>query len=399
MKNITRLIVSAFCSIFVMGSVGAFAVEGTLVKFSVDAGMNITDNRDSDLTQKSNVDIYLRPKVDVDMDLQSALIGFYYKPTYRHRTNPRDGIQNANELHHDLNASLDMNIQRMKLKFEDRFALTDDPAIQNENGLRREDASYVMNRMAAGATYAFTRRSNIEASLKNMIKRYTDSSRELSNEDRTGTDVMFWRQMARSWGMLARMDISKFNYGSTNEVDRGFLDIGAGVGGEIVMSKTLRASIRHGWKFLDYDDSDFSSSLSPYFDISMQFAPIPKTLLNGGLAYELRESDVYPYASQQFTDLYAKFVVELGGNWTIGAFGRYRQGSYDADTAPATSSDPSYVTPVDGLERGRMVGAEATFKLNNMSSFKFVQSYENVNSEVRESFVRNSADLMFAMQF
>lgn len=385
-----------FCFITVVGMAHAFGADGSPVKFSLSTGMDFTDNRDStDAGEESNVDIQLTPKVAVDLDLGSILLEFYCAPTYRYRTNPREGSQNESELYVDLNARAELRLKRLKLAVSDHFALTDDPAVQNKNGQRREDASYAMNRVGIDGSYSVTKRTSIDAGLYNMIKQYSEPSRDASDEQSVDARVSFWRQMAKTWGLLGSGTVQSFGYGSTNRVDRDFTAVGLGIGGELVISKRLRGSIRHGWKLLNYSDSSFSSSVSPYVDVSVKATVAKRLTVSGGVAYEMRESDVYPYASQKFSDIYANAAVDVGRMWRVGIHSRYRQGNYDADQASAAAS----VAAPGGTERGVTMGVEGTLKISKQASLKITQNYENVNSDVRNSFVKNSVDLSFSLQF
>lgn len=394
--KVLMLVVSAVLLVKAMALV-ATAAEGP-VKFSVDVGAEYTDNRDSSEDAVSGFDMSLKPRVDMTLNWEESFLDLYYAPCYTYRTRPND-TQNDTELFHDLGVNIKYTpTPRIATRLLEKFSYTDDPAVDEGGTTLRRDSSYLLNSAEAGASYILSRRSNLDLCGRHSIKRYDEAVvAAVQDEDSASAGLTMMYQVAKSVAMLAMADVGSQGY--ETGFDRGFDSVSGGLGLESILSKNLRGSLRLGWKGVEYDDSALDSESAPYADLSVEVKTIPSTRITAGVGYTLKGADVYPYSSQKNTDVRGRLEWDAVANLTFAASGTYRVGEYDFDSVSVFAPADAYYDEQSGEEQAIIATAEAAYKIGVNTSIKFVQMYEDVDSDVSTSFTRNSSNLVLSRQF
>ncbi len=374
--------------------------EGDPVTLSVRVGAEYTDNRDSLPVEEDNLDINVIPRIDAFLRGERLTLNFFYEPTYRYRTDPSP-IQNESELHHDVGLNADFEAApRVSFFVRERFNVTDDPAIVEEGMTLRRDSSYTMNRAEAGSNLRVGRLGRLTASGRHRIKRYDESpvARE-SDEDQWGADVRFWQKLGPTLGMSLSGAYEETDYKSARGLQRGFSSLSFGASLEKAVGAALSAAVWGGFKELDYDDSELGKDSAPYVMAQLRVEAHPglRMFLRGG--YMLRDSDAYPYVSQTQTSYGLDAQWDISARWMIEAGGAWRVGEYDADVAPVTATDPSYVRPVGGEEKRLSAWGSAAFRFNETTSLRLRHLYEDVDSDVSPTFTRNATRVELAKKF
>jgi hypothetical protein len=81
--------------------------------------------------------------------------------------------------------------------------------------------------------------------------------------------------------------------------------------------------------------------------------------------------------------------------FTLAGSAAYRTGQYDQDTVPIELRAAS----AGGDETVVEVSAEALYRIGQDASLRLVQGFEDVDSDVSDSFTRNSTMLIMTFQF
>lgn len=405
MSKVVRLLTVILCGVFLVETMALAVGPDSPVKLSVDLIGEYTDNRDSTVEEESNVDISLQPRVDAVFDREGMILNFYYAPAYRYRTDPAENasgqeIQNDTELFHDLGINVDHKLTpRVKARLSERLNYTDDPSIQEGGATLRRDSSYLLNTVSAGATCEFTRKSWLDLMGYNIIKRYDDDlAAAESDEDSASVDLTLWNQISRNLSVLAVANVGSQDYDNSS-IDRGYSSVSGGVGLESIFSPNLRGGVRVGWITLDYNDSALDSGDAPFVSLSVQAATIPSTRIAAAVTYGIEDSDAYPFSSQEKTDISTKVEWDAVKDLTFTVSGVYRVGDYDSDSAPTAATSDDFAYEQSGEETTVIATAEAAYKIGANSSIKFVQSFEDVDSDVSTSFNRNASKLVLSRQF
>ena len=410
MRTGLRLMTAALFGVIVFGARGVLAIgDGDPVKLSIDVASEYTDNRDavSDSLAEENVDFFLTPRLEALFRAvkDRTVLSLYYAPSYRYRTEPSD-IQNDTELQHSLGVEFKHRIvERWSMRAHEQFFLTDDPAIIEGGTTLRRDCSFTANRAELETGLRVAPLTDLSLLGRHYIKMYEeDLVAEESDEESVDGRLRLWVAFAEQFGMLVDVKAEQWTYDSARGLERGFTAISAGLGLEKLIGAALRSSLSAGWKTLSYDDSALGDESAPYAQVMLQVTPASGQMrVTASGTYMLRDSDVYPFASQQYTGLGLDLEWKPVSRWTLGLGGEYRLGDYDAKMAPVEHTDPTYVRPVSGQEETLMGNARVAFNFDEKTKLQLVQSLEDVQTDLDPryswDYTRNATRLTFSRQF
>lgn len=377
--------------------VNAVIAEGeSVVKFSLDAKAEYTDNRDSTAKKDSNTDYYLKPTINLQAKGERLTLDGYYTPAYRYRSDPNP-LQNEDELLQDLGIKVDGKLSsRFGFDMSEWFTYTDDPAIK-EGGTRvRPNATYYFNKLELGVSTAPKPLTTIDVRGTHSIKRYKEDevARE-SDEDRLAGSITLIHQIAPTMGFVVFGGYADYGYetGSRN-ILRDVSAFTGGIGLENIFSPELRGGIRFGYSKADFEDSRLGSTTAPYADISARISPKPDTALSLGITHMLRNSDVYPFASQENTEASSKIEIQSSERLMFSILVVYRIGKYEQDMLPPEGTD----IPLrqSGDDKLFLTTAQINVRLTDKASLTFSYSYEDVSSDVDESYSKNTVSIAFS---
>lgn len=370
------------------------------VDVSFDIRGTYTDNRDSTSNAESCLDLYANPKIHGFLLRRSPnVLDFYYGPSFRWRDNPSD-IQNETELFHDVGVTwLFTPEPALRVMAKDNFNYTDDPEVRKGGTTLRSDSTYYLNRAEGALDYIVNPLSHVNARVSNLTKRYTDDVRaKESDEDIQEGSVLAVRQVSSTIGAALLADAARYEYANAESIDRGFTAIMGGVGIETLLRNDLRGGVRAGWKLVDYSDEELGSEGVPHASVTLDTLNRPVSL-QASVTYSLRDSDVFPYASQKYTDFYAHLAWDTRTKFGFGLSGTYRIGDYSEDTVPTTDGAETPVASGGGTEYTTMASAEVVYHFSDITAGRFVQSFEDVSSDVDVSFTRNTSMLVLSREF
>jgi len=366
------------------------------VKFSLDAKAEYTDNRDSTAEKDSNTDYYLKPRINLQAKGERMTLDAYYAPSYRYRTDPNP-VQNEDELLQDLGIKIDGKITpRFGFDMSEWFTYTDDPAIK-EGGTRvRPNATYYLNKLELGVSSAPEPLTTVDVRGTHVIKRYKeDEVAKESDEDRLAGSITLIHQISPTMGFVVFGGYADYGYekGERN-ISRDVTALTGGIGLENVFSPELRGGVRCGYSKADFENSRLGSITAPYADISAKISPKPGTAISLGITHALRNSDVYPFASQESTEGSGKIELQASEKLTFSILALYRLGKYEQDMLPPEGAN----IPIrqSGDDKLLLTTAAINVKLTEKSSLTFSYSYEDVDSDVDESYSKNTVSVAFS---
>lgn len=391
--------------------------------FSIKLELESTDNRDSapDGLEESNTDFMVKPRVDAIFEMERAFLDFYYEPTLRFRSDARVD-QNDEEFLHDLGINLRHSLTpRLTLKLGENFNVTDDPSIEEGGTTLRRDSSFTMNRVTGAVTYDISRMARIEASAQHRTKSYDESELEYLDEESSAGGFAVYRAISRTVTILGEVRMEDFAYEDTlvgenmltggGSLDRGFSSASYGVGLENEFRSNCRASLRAGITQFEYEDDTIDSESSPYFEGLLSLAAVPSTRFTASVTHRLRDSDVFPFASQKYTDVSAGIEVDASEKVTFDVSAVHRLSEYEEDSLPAgrraqlaavnevlTIYGGSINRP-SGDETAVIVTAGVTFDISDNTTLKFAQQFEDEDSDVSTSFSRNATRASLVRSF
>jgi hypothetical protein len=401
MSRTVEILGLVLCGLCLTGAVGLAegeAVGGDPVEFAVSVEGSYTDNRDAVPTdEQDNFDVIATPRADVFADWERTILDFYYAPAFRYRTDPADSQDEA-EWFHAVGVNLDHRAApRLKFKLSDRFDYNEDPAVEDGGTRVGPERLFFLNQANATVIGELTRQSLLEVYGWQKTKRYEDNEvADILDEDRTDAGLKLWRRLHRTQAVFLEGRGSMYGYENPNGVQRDFDLFYTGVGIENTFSQNLRGLLAGGWQWQEYDDPGLNKQDSPYVQGSLEGNLTPATRMVAAVTHGIRDSDAFPYASQEYNEYYLKGEWDATAAVTLGLWGKIRNGNYD-DSAPTTAV--SDVALPGGDEDAVVAAAEAGYKLNEQTGVRLVQHYEDVDSDVSVPFTRNTTSLILSRHF
>ncbi|MCK5849626.1 MAG: outer membrane beta-barrel protein [Kiritimatiellae bacterium] len=409
-------IILGFCGVFSIYTMAlAQSREGDPVRFSLITSAAFTDNRDSAVDGDSNTDLYLKPRLDGVANWGRGSLVFYYEPSCRYRSDPSD-VQNDTELQHDVGLNLEHSpVRRLTFNVQNRFALTDDPAIQKDGATLRRDTSFIINWAGIGSKIDLGKHTRLDMQFEHILKRYdeTDVASE-SDEDSLNTTFTAWQQVTKTLGLFVDVGASVFEYEHTYNIDRNFDSLSGGVGAYKVFGKMLEGNFRLGQKAFSYDDASLVDDEEPYISLDLMIQPVSTFRIKLDASYMLKNSDTFPHASQKYTSFNTRLEVDVTKMLMFGVSAEYRLGEYDIDTVPQEAINrilsnpagyPSWVQrfvyggETSGEEKTLMGTIDLAYQIGKNTSIRLAGNYENVKSDVSTTFDRNAVSLALSRAF
>ena len=398
-----KFLVAIAATALMLQAWGVAEQDGQVFTFSIRGDARYTDNRDSvpDDLKESNTDFFIRPQFDIFHQGERSTLDFYYAPAYRYRTDPAT-TQNDDQWEHYLRLAWRHNTtERMEFRLNNFFDYTQDSSI--EDGVRtiRADEGYMLNRFATGINLISGRRSILDLEGKYEVKLY-DESEVAAESDQSRSDGIFtyFFQTTETVALRGVARYANFDFESDRGLVRDFNSAVLAAGVDKAFSPNMRGSLTVGYQGARYKDDAIGDSDNPYVDARISGYTVPSTRLGFSVRHALRDADVYPYSSQQFTDLKADVEWDTTVRLMFVLRGLYRMSEYTADTLPGEVQDSAPEERlVDGDETVITGTAEVVYKFDRGLTLMLSQRYEDVDSDVSVSFTKNTTMLSIAKAF
>ena len=292
-------------AVFMLATSFVFAQEEAKrdpVNFSVGVRVEGTDNRDSsELREEDNFDIFVYPQIALFFTSDRATLDVFYRPSFRYRSDPSP-LQNEDEIFHAFTVQVDHDATpNTKLRLDNVFTYTDDPSISEGAAVRR-NASYIRNTIEAGVIHSFTPLTKADLSGLYEIKRYDENViADESDEDEFGATLLLSCQMTPTAEARLQGNYRHYEQDSASGLMRDFDVIRGAVGARKMFSPEFIALADVGVDSVEYDDPTLNSQTFPYVGINGRYAPQPDFRFLGSITHGVRDSDVFPFTSQEYT--------------------------------------------------------------------------------------------------
>lgn len=397
MKRICRLALVVTGTLLVGNSVWAqeeAAKAPDLWSLSATLGSQFTDNRDGVKTNKtSNLDVFFSPRADLRWrDGERSYLDLFVIPSLKWHSDPRpksgaDG-QHSTELFAAGGVdAMHMISPRVMVGGGDTIAYTDDPDITEGGTSVRRSSSYLLNSANARVNGAIT--ETVGASLLGgaVTKRYSDSVvAKDQDEDNYNIEANLKYLMGAGYnvfGTVGWMDLNTQSSGAGAR-DRGAEVMSYGVGVEKIFSPDFVGKVVGGYQQAEFDDGTLDSTDTANGHGELTFRAASPTRFRVGATYGFFAPYVRPYSLQTLTAVNGAIDHDLLQNrLTLTLLGQYSQGDYDEE-------GPGLPGGKDNLGT---VGVKGSYRLNRNWSVSAGYTYENWDSDVRESFDRNLVDV------
>lgn len=401
MTKIWRLMACTAVGLSVLGLQAKAQVEAEPHE-AIDLGVTLrvesTDNRDATPSdEESNVDYYITPRLHAYFTTDRTVLDLFYAPSFRYRSDPADS-QNADELLHDLGLRIDHTAtERTKLRLLENFALQDDPSIE-DGAVVRSDRSYILNKIELGARHDFKpSASYADVVALHEFKAYDDSEvADESDEDRTEANLVLNRSLSRQMAVYGMGGIAIHGFESAKSIDRDFDVIKGILGVERTFSAELRSSVEAGVQSVEYSDESLDAEVFPYGKLNATYAA-GVARFDGTVTHGMRDSDVYPFASQEYTQFTVGTEIDPTSPLSFGVDLTLRQSEYTEEARPDSAA--VIAGPTSGDETTMVLAARATWAINEAARVVVRHTYEDVDSDVDQDFTKNTSGLELHLDF
>lgn len=359
---------------------------GQSIVYSVGTSVEMTDNRDaSENDEVDNIDVFLKPSIEFNADGRVSTFSFEYVPSLRYRTDPGDN-QDETDILHDLELKWRYQLsRRARLRFSDRFRIEENPQVEEGGAIVRADTSYTLNNARLGLNYDLGDYSNLDFLLSNMLRRYDeDAIATTSDKDMTGLRLQHRMSLSDTLRTLLTGGFQMYGYeDSALYGSRDFTSFIGAVGLEKLLTPNVIGSLSVGYQSRDYDNANLDGDGSAYFKGDISGLVNPDLRIGSVIEYGLRDSDAFPYASQEYTDFRGYADMRLAANTSLVLAGTYRLSTYDEALAYGLSGGDEDVIVLD---------AQLKYALTEQASVMVGQRFEDISADatVGSSYTRNT---------
>lgn len=353
-------------------------------------GAEFSDNRDGVKDNKeNNTDVFVEPRADFRFrDGDRTVLNLAVLPMVKWHSNPRGksdpAPQNDTELFGTAAVELMHQLSpRVTLNLADAATYNDDPEITNGANVRRSD-NHILNTAHAAVDVAVTEKvvSGVEGNY--TLKRYTDSIvANDEDEDIVNSQVYTKYMMGSETAVKGFLSYSDFKNNSTTR-SRGSQVFGGGAGLEKTFNPDVIGKVMAGYQHGEYEDNSLDAIDTPNGSAELTMRAASDTRFRIGASYGLYAPYVRPYSIQKLMAVTGGIDHDvLPGRLTVSLNGQYGQGKYDSEGEALPGGNDDMF----------MVGLSAQYRINRTFSVQGGYTYENWDSDVRESFDRNMVNV------
>jgi len=357
--------------------------------FSTRAGGVFSDNRDGTKNNKeSNLDLFIEPRADYRFrDGERTVLDLAVLPMVKWHSNPREvslgSGQNDTELFGTAVAELSHQMTpRLLLSIGDAITYNDDPEVGSGTQNVRSSNNHIWNTAHASADYAVSEQLTGGMGGNYALKRYSDSKvAQTEDEDIFDGNVNAGYVMGEGYKLIGKVGASRFENSSVQNT-RGSTVLAVGAGVEKTFTPDLIGKVMAGYQHGTFENDAQDSIDTPNGSAELTMRAASETRFRLGTSYGLYAPYVAPYSIQKMTAVNAGVDHDvLSKRLTVSLNGQYGNGHYKPENDAKGGNDTMV-----------MVGVRADYRINRNWSVNGGYTLENWDSDVRESFTRNTVD-------
>ncbi len=320
----------------------------------------------------------------------TTFFGLHYRPSF---TYWEDRPGDSTDLNHHVDAVLNHEFTpRFSLSVRDRFRYAEIPEGIANDVIVREKNNFIYNSLNATLSSRLTPETRLDIGGRNIILKYDESNVGRQQDymrNVVGASVNHQLQPTLTMVVDGRFEDISYDDADVRDSQSTFV----GVGADQTFSPNLLGSIRLGYQYKDFDNAARSSVDSPYVDANVTALPSPATRLTLGAAFSQSETDVFPFANQERTRIYATAAHDITAKIAAFLSASFAYGDYKADQA-AEGADVA-----DGSEDTWQVSARATYKIDRNNILELGYQFTDLSSDFGRDFTRNRVNIGYSFLF
>ncbi len=333
----------------------------------------------------------------VNFSLDNTFVSLRYRPSYVYWFS-RD--PDKSDLNHDVDLIINHQFTpRLSLSLVETLRRGELPELIDGNVTVRERDDFWYNTLNATLGYRFRPQTRLEVAGRYVLLRYDDDVVSSTEDfDLYVAGLTLRHQLVPETTILGELRAEQVEYEGP---DRGSKSLFLGGGLEQMFSPNLVGSARGGYQQKDFNDSEIGNESVPYGDVALTFLPSPATRITAGAGFSMFETDMYPFASQDRTQIFGSFAYDITARVAFYLSAAYTMSDYDAgqvvEKDVVKSGEDTYV----------QMSTRVTYKVNRSNWIEAGWQYTDYESGVRTvagdqyraSFQRNRVDVGWKTQF
>jgi len=235
--------------------------------------------------------------------------------------------------------------------------------------------------------------SNVDLAVHSQIRRYDNSQLAiLSDKNELGLGVTLRHTLTPTLRGLANAAYDTYSFKDDGFRSRDFDSITGTLGLEYVFTPQVIGSLSAGMQTRSYDASVLNTDDNIHVRGELSGTLNPDLVVGITAGVGVRDSDVYPYPSQEYAEVRGYANMRLSPVFSLRGALTYRASSYDAYPALGLFGGDEDVMVVD---------AELTYRINEVASALVGHRYEDIRADegLSESFTRNTTRAGIRLDF
>jgi len=380
------LVMAVPAEVFAVSRLGSkwFQVKHRL-RVEYDDNIYQTKDDEKDSSKVINeFDIFVQAK------LEQTFLSLHYRPqhVYWDDREPDDTTWNHSV---DLIFAQEFS-PRVTLSLKDTLLIAEQPAQILDGNQFGPDNDYTYNSVVGSLSIGLTPETTLDLSGRYQLLRYDEDAISDANDyDIYVAGLDLRRQVLPETSVALQLRGEQTDYTETDDRDSDSYQAGAAL--EEAFGPDLVGKVRLGWQHKTFDDSSIDDIDSAYADGSLTLLPSPATRITGGVGYDQSDTDVAPFANQDRFRVYASLAYDVTARITWYLTSEYIMHDLDAEDAPEASRTQGGEELEDGSENITQVSTRLAYKLNRSNVIEAGWQLIDLDSDVREDYVRNRLSL------
>ncbi len=335
----------------------------------------------------------------VRFSLENTTVGLRYEPRF---TWWEDREGDDTDLHHQFDAFLNHSFTpRVTLDLNNRFRFAERPEAVEDEVVVRSRGDFYFNSASGTLGYQFVPNNVVQVRGRYNLMRYDDDDvADRQDYDKVVVGTSLRHQLQPQIWISADFDLDTIDYKGP-ENDRGSDTMQFGGGVEYLLSPLSVFRLNAGYQYKEFDNDDFSSTSSPFFNTSVAWGVSPATRLTLGAEYSFSDADIFPYAGQDRTRVYAAVGHDVTAQLSVNVGASYVRSKYDADRAVRAELLELGVREEleDGTEELVRLTVDAAYRINRNNWLIADWNLSSLDSDLRSDFDRNRIGLGWRNRF
>jgi len=328
-------------------------------------------------------------ELGVTLNFEPTFVTLRYRPAV---TWWEDREPNDTDWSHDVDFVINHRAsERLSLGLKETFRRSENPQAVDRGTKVRESSDFNYSVTDGNLDYRLLPRTYVLLGGRYTFLRYDDDIvANTEDYDIWSTGATIRQNVTEMSRLLADYRFESTEY-KDDVIDRGSDTHYAGLGIEQTLGASFVGTLRGGYQIKQFNDDALEDGEDPYFDATLTYLFSPRSRFSAGGGYSMFEADVYPFASQDRTIVFASFAHDLTAKVSVYLAGSYQQSTYNEDQLISTDLDlPDDYGGDEDIYQG---SARLAYQVNARNSVELNYQYIDLASDLREEFDRNRVSI------